>query len=340
MKHKLKLTSALIIGFVASAIGFSPSAYAAIPYNASYVLGQQDFTSVNQVVTQNGMKNAIGQAVDNVHHRIFVSDIFGDRVLVYDSTTLTNGMNASYVLGQPNFTSSTAATTQSGLNNPHGPGYDPTNNRLFVADYLNQRILIYDVSTITNGMNASYVLGQPNFTSSTAATTQSGLNHPSDTTYDVSANRLLVADFYNARVLIFDFAKLVSTVPSGQVGVIYDPVLGTNTQGTTTYAVTSGSLPPGLTLNTSTGDLTGTPTTAGSYTFTVSLSDDNGIAGTYTDSATYTVIISPAGIITTIKAPNTGFILNHSNPLAVLATTSTVAAVLIIVARQLKPRGR
>ena len=36
-----------------------------------------------------------------------------------------------------------------------------------------------------------------------------------------------------------------------------------------TYAILSGSLPPGLSLNTTTGLLSGTPTTAGSYTFVV-----------------------------------------------------------------------
>jgi hypothetical protein len=36
-----------------------------------------------------------------------------------------------------------------------------------------------------------------------------------------------------------------------------------------TFAVTSGRLPPGLSLNSSTGELSGTPTAAGVYTFTV-----------------------------------------------------------------------
>jgi hypothetical protein len=39
------------------------------------------------------------------------------------------------------------------------------------------------------------------------------------------------------------------------------------------WRVTSGSLPPGLVLNRFTGAVTGTPTAAGSYTFTVELRD-------------------------------------------------------------------
>jgi hypothetical protein len=39
------------------------------------------------------------------------------------------------------------------------------------------------------------------------------------------------------------------------------------------FSISSGSLPSGLTLNTSTGAITGTPTTAGTYSFTASVTD-------------------------------------------------------------------
>lgn len=43
-----------------------------------------------------------------------------------------------------------------------------------------------------------------------------------------------------------------------------------------TWAITAGSLPPGLTLNAATGIVSGTPTTAGSSSFTVQVTDNNG----------------------------------------------------------------
>ncbi len=50
--------------------------------------------------------------------------------------------------------------------------------------------------------------------------------------------------------------------------------------GGTTWSVIAGSLPPGLTLNSSTGRLTGTPSTLGTYTFTVRLNATTGTSAT------------------------------------------------------------
>jgi hypothetical protein len=69
-------------------------------------------------------------------------------------------------------------------------------------------------------------------------------------------------------------------VTVGEVGVQYSSNLVAS-GGTSpyTYAIASG-LPPGLSLNTSTGAITGTPTTAGSFSFTVKVTDGAGAAAT------------------------------------------------------------
>jgi outer membrane protein assembly factor BamB len=54
------------------------------------------------------------------------------------------------------------------------------------------------------------------------------------------------------------------------------------------YALTNGSLPPGLSLDTEYGNVSGTPTTAGSYTFMVSVTD---YLGAYADHE-YTVDVT------------------------------------------------
>ncbi len=53
------------------------------------------------------------------------------------------------------------------------------------------------------------------------------------------------------------------------------------------FAVTAGSLPPGLSLNAATGAITGTPTSPGSFSFTITVTDAVGATG----SAGYTITV-------------------------------------------------
>jgi hypothetical protein len=78
-------------------------------------------------------------------------------------------------------------------------------------------------------------------------------------------------------------APSVSTLslPDGEIGAPYSQtVVGTG--GTTPYAwtVTTGSLPVGLALNSATGVISGTPSTTGAPTFTVTLTDADGQTAT------------------------------------------------------------
>lgn len=51
------------------------------------------------------------------------------------------------------------------------------NASLWVTDSANNRMLMFE-PPLTTGMNASVVIGQPNFTSSTAFTSVNGLSGP------------------------------------------------------------------------------------------------------------------------------------------------------------------
>lgn len=70
-----------------------------------------------------------------------------------------------------------------------------------------------------------------------------------------------------------------SSLAAGTVGTAYSQQLTTNgpTSGVVTWAVTSGTLPPGLTLSAA-GLISGSPTTAGSYPFTISATDERPVA--------------------------------------------------------------
>ena len=88
-------------------------------------------------------------------------------------------------------------------------------------------------------------------------------------------------------------ALLFPAPPGGEVGVSYSDQL-TVTGGTSpfTWSVSTGSLPGGVTLNASTGLLSGTPTTAGTYSFTVKVTDSSGLSST--EPVTLTVIPGPS----------------------------------------------
>lgn len=72
---------------------------------------------------------------------------------------------------------------------------------------------------------------------------------------------------------------ITSSLPSGVIGTAYSQTVQTfGNDGSITFAVASGSLPAGLSLNTSTGVISGTPTTANTYTFSISAEDDSDTA--------------------------------------------------------------
>jgi sugar lactone lactonase YvrE len=94
-------------------------------------------------------------------------------------TGFTDGQNAAVVIGQPNFTSHTNATTQNGLSVPGGVTFDSKGN-LYVAEEGNCRVLEFKAQKgkFATNQKAKLVLGQPNFTSNTCAVTQTNLQNP------------------------------------------------------------------------------------------------------------------------------------------------------------------
>jgi hypothetical protein len=78
------------------------------------------------------------------------------------------------------------------------------------------------------------------------------------------------------------------TLPEGRPGVAYERTISqSGGAGTTTFAMTGGSLPPGLTLS-SAGVVSGTSTQTGTFNFTVTATDANGCTGSRAHSLTIT----------------------------------------------------
>ncbi|MBS1790757.1 MAG: putative Ig domain-containing protein [Acidobacteria bacterium] len=87
-----------------------------------------------------------------------------------------------------------------------------------------------------------------------------------------------------------------NTLPGGQMGQPYSQQLSQTggATGTITWTISSGDLPPGnLTLNPSTGLLSGTPTGSGTFNFTIAVASQNGLAGV----KSYSLVINPCPAI-------------------------------------------
>ena len=201
-----------------------------VDHTADHVLGQTSFTGFQNHSTQNGMYNPSGLAYDSGGQRLFVSDYSNKRVLVFNASTLSDGQNAANVLGQVDFTSNGTATLQNRMSYPVRIKHDWLNNRLYVADNVNNRVLVFDVSSVSNGQNAFCVLGQPNFTSSTANTTQNGLSAPYAVELATATNKLYVADYTNNRVVVYDTVALSTGMNASYV--IGQSTFNTNTSAT------------------------------------------------------------------------------------------------------------
>jgi hypothetical protein len=171
--------------------------------------------------------------------------------------------------------------------------------------------MIFNLSAgLSSDMNASGVLGATDFTSTDCGLSQSQISdsYSDDIAIDGTNGRLFLPSYAGSRVLIYDFVHITtSSLPEGSVAGSYSQALATSGyQGILTYSITGGSLPPGLSLNSSTGVISGTATTAGSYTFEISVSDNNGILGIFTEDPSYTITVS-AGASTSSSAPDTGY---------------------------------
>lgn len=170
---------------------------------ADIVLGQAGFDQKDfpPVPTASSMHHPRDTYFDGT--RFYVSDSGNSRVLVWSSFPTTNGQAATYVIGHSDFSGTGYGTSAQQFSEPIGVVVMGTS--LFVADYVNSRVLIFDPIPTASGASAKRVLGQLDFTSAVHPAKPSAGNLFWPSALAVDGRSLYVTDNYQHRVLRFDF---------------------------------------------------------------------------------------------------------------------------------------
>ncbi|MCS7026397.1 MAG: hypothetical protein NZV14_16495 [Bryobacteraceae bacterium] len=178
---------------------------------ADLVLGQPDFEKREIGLSQSALNHPTSVASNGT--ALVVADTDNNRVLIWRTLPTRNGQPADVVLGQPDFRTNRAneggrQPTARSLSGPQGVWLQ--GNRLYVADTLNNRVLVWRNLPTQNFQPADIVLGQPNFTAFQPQDlrTQSFDPRPDNMLQPVSVTsdgtHLFVADLGHNRVLIWN----------------------------------------------------------------------------------------------------------------------------------------
>lgn len=114
------------------------------------------------------------------------------------------------------------------------------------------------------------------------------------------------------------------SLPAGQIGTAYSQSLSA-AGGTAPYSyASSGAVPTGLNLDSASGTLSGTPTSAGSFNFTITATDSHGATG----STGYSVNIV-AGALPVTGAVSATVAANVSTPVNLVLSGGVVSSVAV-----------
>jgi hypothetical protein len=323
---------------------------------------QPNLAAQTTSATAGNLLNPVAVSSDGTH--LFVTDLGYNRVLIWNSIPTANAAPADVEIGQPDMVSSvannsytgTAATSTSDTTDKETPvlcnvsngldGYgNPTypefcsytvsfprftlavDNRLFIADGGNDRLMVFNKIPTQNAQPADYVIGQLGGKVTQAPDSTDSLQTPMSMAWD--GTNLYVSDTYNTRIMVYSMGA--NTVP--YQGVVNDASLAIFATGTVTL---SGSIQAGdvVTINiggTASTNSAGNPTTLGgvNYTYTVKSTDS------FTDTINGVVVNDViAALVAAINGSNNG----AGDP-NVLATADTTDSEILLTARTSGPNG-
>lgn len=185
------------------------------------VLGQPDFETLDINLTQTGLRQPTYVHSDG--QRVVVGDTENNRVLIWNSIPTQNGAPADLVLGQDSFTSAATALVPTATRMRAPQGVWIQGNRLFVADSLYHRVLIWNSFPTSNNQPPDVVLGQPDFNTTRPPNLLdddipvSAANMLNPVAVSSDGDRLFVADLGHNRVLIWNSIPTSNNQPADLV---------------------------------------------------------------------------------------------------------------------------
>ena len=179
---------------------------------ADVVIGQAGFAAsgVNQAGTvgANTINVPYGNPTVNAG-KLYLPDSTNNRTLVYNSIPIANGASADFAIGQPNLTSAASGVSATTVSGPQQNVI--YGSKLLVAEFVNNRISIYNTVPSSSPGTIDVVVGQADSTSSVTTCSRGGLNNPE--TLAMAGGKLVVTDTNNNRVLIWSKIPTVSGTP-------------------------------------------------------------------------------------------------------------------------------
>ena len=168
--------------------------------------------------------------------RLWLSDYSNNRVLMFEVAAYRSSTPyADRVFGQPDFTTYSSGTTASKMDSPIGVCVD-TNDRLWVTEYGNNRVLRFDnITDKPSGSAADGVLGQATFLSNGSGLSASNMNGPAQLAVS-NTGALFVAEYINKRILRFNNAAQLGN-GAGASGVLGQVDFVTATAGLSASAL-------------------------------------------------------------------------------------------------------
>ncbi|MEE9694753.1 putative Ig domain-containing protein [Aeromonas hydrophila] len=236
-----------------------------------------------------------------------VSGTFNLTLTATDANSATGSQAYSLVInGLPPVANAVSATIAANSSaNPITLNITGTATSVAIASAANHGTATASGTSITYTPAAGYA-GSDSFTYT--ATNASGTSSPATVTITISAPSIVVSP---------------GALSNGSVGMAYSQTI-TATGGSApyTYAITAGSLPAGLSLNTSSGMISGTPSASGTFTLTVTATDANSASGFQAYSLVINGLAPVAGAVSATVAANSSA---NSITLNITGTATSVA---------------